>query len=121
MNVGIGSEAALFPEKEYIMEISFAVYAPHAVSKIAWSEVPIILLREVQYSTIREDLKKTLRLKKSWKAGGGLIIFLKTFNEAEWRNFNNAPPTYLMYLLTTVYLYYWILVWISLFRELEQN
>jgi hypothetical protein len=26
MNVGIGTEAALFPEKEYIMEISFAVY-----------------------------------------------------------------------------------------------
>jgi hypothetical protein len=25
MNVGIGTEAALFPEKEYIMEISFAV------------------------------------------------------------------------------------------------
>jgi len=25
MNVGIGSEAVLFPEKEYIMEISFAV------------------------------------------------------------------------------------------------
>jgi hypothetical protein len=24
MNVGIGTEAALFPEKEYIMEISFA-------------------------------------------------------------------------------------------------
>ncbi len=26
MNLGIGTEAALFPEKEYIMEISFAVY-----------------------------------------------------------------------------------------------
>ncbi len=25
MNVGMGSEAALFPEKEYIMDISFAV------------------------------------------------------------------------------------------------
>jgi hypothetical protein len=25
MNVGIGTEAALFPEKEYIMEISFAM------------------------------------------------------------------------------------------------
>jgi hypothetical protein len=25
MNVGIGTEASLFPEKEYIMEISFAV------------------------------------------------------------------------------------------------
>jgi hypothetical protein len=25
MNVGIGSEATLFPEKKYIMEISFAV------------------------------------------------------------------------------------------------
>ncbi len=25
MNVGIGTEAALFPEKEYIIEISFAV------------------------------------------------------------------------------------------------
>jgi hypothetical protein len=25
MNVGTGTEAALFPEKEYIMEISFAV------------------------------------------------------------------------------------------------
>jgi hypothetical protein len=25
MSVGIGTEAALFPEKEYIMEISFAV------------------------------------------------------------------------------------------------
>jgi hypothetical protein len=25
VNVGIGTEAALFPEKEYIMEISFAV------------------------------------------------------------------------------------------------
>jgi hypothetical protein len=25
MNVGIGTEAALFPEKEYILEISFAV------------------------------------------------------------------------------------------------
>ncbi len=27
MNVGIGNEAALFPDKEYIMEISFAVWA----------------------------------------------------------------------------------------------
>jgi hypothetical protein len=26
MNVGIGTEAALFPEKEYIMEIFFAVH-----------------------------------------------------------------------------------------------
>ncbi len=26
MNVGIGTEAALFPEKEYIMEMSFAVH-----------------------------------------------------------------------------------------------
>jgi hypothetical protein len=26
MNVGIGTEAALFPEKEYIMDISFAVW-----------------------------------------------------------------------------------------------
>jgi hypothetical protein len=26
MNVGIGTEAALFSEKEYIMDISFAVY-----------------------------------------------------------------------------------------------
>ncbi len=26
MNVGIGTEAELFPEKEYIMEISFAVF-----------------------------------------------------------------------------------------------
>jgi hypothetical protein len=25
MKIGIGTEAALFPEKEYIMEISFAV------------------------------------------------------------------------------------------------
>jgi hypothetical protein len=25
MNVGIGTEATLFPEKEYIMDISFAV------------------------------------------------------------------------------------------------
>jgi hypothetical protein len=28
MNVGIGIEAALFPEKEYIMDISFAVHTP---------------------------------------------------------------------------------------------
>jgi hypothetical protein len=27
MNVKIGAEVALFPEKEYIMEISFAVHA----------------------------------------------------------------------------------------------
>jgi hypothetical protein len=26
MNVGIGTEAALFPEKKYIMEIVFAVW-----------------------------------------------------------------------------------------------
>ncbi len=31
MNVGIGTEAALFPEKEYIMEISFAVPPLHTV------------------------------------------------------------------------------------------
>ncbi len=31
MNVGIGNEAALFPEKEYIMEISFAVHAPFSL------------------------------------------------------------------------------------------
>jgi hypothetical protein len=33
MNVGIGTEAALFPEKEYIMEISFAVQGLHAGSQ----------------------------------------------------------------------------------------
>jgi hypothetical protein len=29
MNVGISTEAALFPEKEYIMDISFAVCHRH--------------------------------------------------------------------------------------------
>jgi hypothetical protein len=36
MNLGIGTEAALFPEKEYIMEISFAVWRGVGVLK----EVP---------------------------------------------------------------------------------
>jgi hypothetical protein len=36
MNVGIGTEAALFPEKEYIMEIFFAVWRGVGVLK----EVP---------------------------------------------------------------------------------
>jgi hypothetical protein len=55
------------------------------------------------------------------KSRGWPYYFLKTFNEAEWRNFNNAPPTYFMYLLTKVYLCYWIPVGISFFEELEQN
>ncbi len=35
MNVGIGSEAALFPEKEYIMDISFAVWVGNI-----WERMP---------------------------------------------------------------------------------
>jgi hypothetical protein len=41
MNVGIGTEAALFPEKEYIMEISFAVCCELVIIRQGWIHVQI--------------------------------------------------------------------------------
>jgi hypothetical protein len=38
MNVGIGSEAALFPGKEYIMDISFAVWYVKG-GRVRWGDV----------------------------------------------------------------------------------
>ncbi len=40
MHVGIGTEAALFPEKEYIMEISFAVYTQYKPDHFTWRVYP---------------------------------------------------------------------------------
>ncbi len=37
MNVEIGTEAAQFPEKEYIVEISFAVYSVLSVEFILYT------------------------------------------------------------------------------------
>ncbi len=40
MNVGIVTEAALFPEKEYIMDISFAVYVVSYLNFVCVSVIP---------------------------------------------------------------------------------
>ncbi len=63
MNVGIGTEAALFPEKECIIVISFAVlfskhqqkavvplfYKPQAA---AWYPTPLTLIKELYISIL---------------------------------------------------------------------
>jgi hypothetical protein len=46
MNVEIGAEAALFPEKEYIMGIFVAVCYPSNVKKTIWARLvtyPLLL------------------------------------------------------------------------------
>jgi hypothetical protein len=44
MNVGIGTEVALFPGKEYIMEISFAVRATDKDGKRRNPRVKVVII-----------------------------------------------------------------------------
>jgi hypothetical protein len=77
MNVGTGTEAALFPEKEYVMEISFAVWDD------LWAEESSSHVWLVEVGWGVRGRTSINGMAKAWKILAILELFLESQNHRE--------------------------------------